>query len=259
MANVVPLNNHAHRALCVQAGAAARYGDNQRFVPVIVGEFPHLAVHYPILLTKDQDTGAFFIGAMLGFDEGENLFLDARGMESYRPLNLQRGPFFTAGNEIAVDLDSPRIDESGKPLFTETGEPTQYLQSIMALFRDLKPGLEVTRTFVQTLIGLKLIEPIDIDLAFDAGRKRNLTGLKLIEPIDIDLAFDDGSQRNLTGLYTINQNALRALPDAGVIDLFRRDYLQAIYLMIASLKQVPVLARRKNNALLKASAALAGA
>lgn len=236
MPNIALLNNEAHRMLRVQAGAAGRYGDNQRFVPVIIGEFPHLAVHYPILLTKDQDTGGFFIGAMLGFDEGENLFLDTRGMESYRPLNLQRGPFFTAGNEVAIDLDSPRIDEGGKPLFTETGEPTQYLQSIMALFRDLKPGLEVTKTFVQTLVGLKLIEPIDIDLA-----------------------FDDGSRRSLTGLYTINQGALRALPDAGVIDLFRRDYLQAIYLMIASLKQVPVLARRKNNALLKASAALSGA
>lgn len=236
MPNIAILNNQAHRTLRVQAGAAARYGDNQRFVPVIVGEFPHLAVHYPILLTKDQDTGAFFIGAMLGFDEGENLFLDARGMESYRPLNLQRGPFFTAGNEVAIDLDSPRLDEGGKPLFTETGEPTQYLQSIMALFRDLKPGLEVTKAFVQTLVSMKLIEPIDIDLA-----------------------FDDGSRRNLTGLYTINQNALRALPDASVLDLFRRDYLQAIYLMVASLKQVSVLARRKNNALLKASAALAGA
>jgi hypothetical protein len=235
MTNIVPLNNQAHRALCVQAGAAARYGDNQRFIPVVVGEFPHLAVHYPILLTKDQNTGAFFIGAVLGFDEGENLFLDARGMETYRPLNLQRGPFFTAGSEIAIDLDNPRIDGTGKPLFTESGEPTQYLQSIMALFRDLKPGLETTKTFVQTL-----------------------TGLKLIEPIDIDLAFDDGSKRSLTGLYTINQAALRALPDDSVLDLFRRDYLQAIYLMIASLKQVPVLARRKNNALLKASATLQG-
>jgi hypothetical protein len=236
MPNIAILNNEAHRTLRVQAGAAARYGDNQRFVPVIVGEFPHLAVHYPILMTKDQDTGAFFIGAMLGFDEGENLFLDARGMETYRPLNLQRGPFFTAGNEVAIDLDSPRLNEGGQPLFTDTGEPTQYLQSIMALFRDLKPGLEMTKAFVQTL-----------------------AGLKLIEPIDIDLAFDDGSRRNLTGLYTINQNALRGLPDAHVLDLFRRDYLQAIYLMIGSLKQVPALARRKNNALLKASAALAGA
>jgi hypothetical protein len=236
MPNIALLNSQTHRTLCVQAGAAARYGDNQRFVPVILGEFPHLAVHYPILLTKDQDTGQFFVGAMLGFDEGENLFLDARGMETYRPLNLQRGPFFTAGDDLAIDLDSPRIDEAGKPLFTESGEPTQYLQSIMALFRDLKPGLEATKSFVQTL-----------------------ASLKLIEPIDVDLAFDDGSQRTLTGLYTINQAALRALPDAGVIDLFRRDYLQLIYLMIASLKQVPVLARRKNNALLKATAALQGA
>jgi len=236
MPNIALLNSQTHRMLRVQAGASARYGDNQRFVPVILGEFAHLVVHYPILLTKDQDTGQFFIGAMLGFDEGENLFLDARGMESYRPLNLQRGPFFTAGDDLAIDLDSPRIDEAGKPLFTESGEPTQYLQSIMALFRDLKPGLEVTKSFVQTL-----------------------ASLKLIEPIDIDLAFDDGSRRNLTGLYTINQAALRALPEASVIDLFRRDYLQLIYLMVASLKQVPVLARRKNSALLKATAALQGA
>jgi len=230
MSKIELLNNHTHRSVKVQASAAARYGDNQRFVAVIAGEFPHLAVHYPILLTKDQDTGAFFVGAMLGFDEGENLFLDEGGMETYRPLNLQRGPFFTAGSEVAIDLDSPRIDEAGKPLFTEDGEPTQYLQSIMALFRDLKPGLEVTKLFVESL-----------------------TKRKLIEPIDIDVAFDDGSKRRLAGLYTVNQDALRALPDADVVELFRRGYLQLIYLMVASLKQVPVLARRKNDALLKAT------
>jgi hypothetical protein len=233
MSKVELLNNHTHRGLKVQAGAAARYGDNQRFVAVIAGEFPHLAVHYPILLTKDQDTGAFFVGAMLGFDEGENLFLDEGGMETYRPLNLQRGPFFTAGSEVAIDVESPRIDEAGKALFTEAGEPTQYLQSIMALFRDLKPGLEVTKQFVETLVRQKLIEPIDIDVA-----------------------FDDGTKRRLAGLYTINQDALRAVSDADALDFFRRGYLQLIYLMIASLKQVPVLARRKNDALLKATSLL---
>ena len=236
MTKVALLNNHDHRAVRVQAGASARYGDNQRFVAVILGEFPHLVAHYPILLTKDQNTGAFFAGAMLGFDEGENLFLDERGMETYRPLNLQRGPFFTAGTEVAIDLDSPRLEAGGKPLFTEQGEPTQYLQSIMALFRDLKPGLEMTKTFVESLVGLKLVEPIDIDLV-----------------------FDDGSKRKLTGLYTVNQQVLSALPDATVVDLFRKGYLQLIYLMMASLKQVPVLARRKNDALLKPSAQLAGA
>jgi hypothetical protein len=234
MSNIVLLNRQEHRGLCVQAGAAARFGDNQRFVPVILGEFPHLAAHYPVLLTKDSNNGSFFLGAMLGFDEGENLFLDEKGMETYRPLNLQRGPFFTAGGDLAIDLDSPRIGAGGRPLFTEEGEPSQYLQSIMALFRDLSRGLEQSKAFVE-----------------------KLASLKLLEPVDINLSFDDGSRRTLTGLYTIGQEALRRLPDETVLEFFRNGYLQLIYLMLASLKQVPVLAQKKNNALLRATAGMA--
>ena len=73
--------------------------------------------------------------------------------------------------------------------------------------------------------------------------------MKLIEPIDINLAFDDGSKRQLEGLYTINQDPLKKLPDDKIVDLFHRGYLQVIYLMIASLKQVPVLAQKKNSRL----------
>jgi hypothetical protein len=82
--------------------------------------------------------------------------------------------------------------------------------------------------------------------------------LKLVEPIDIDVGFDDGTKRDVQGLYTVNQDALRALPDATVIDLFRRGYLYLVYLMIASLNQVPVLAQKKNRRLLKGSEALSG-
>jgi hypothetical protein len=218
--NIVALNTVTHKDLRVQASAAARYGDAQRFVPVIVGEFAFLVPHYPIFFAKDSETGSFYCGAMLGIDEGENLFL---GEEGYRPLNLRRGPFFTAGSDIAIDLDHPRVDVSGQPLFTEAGEPSDYLKSIMGLFQDLRPGLEQTKIFIETLMKLKLVEPIDISLA-----------------------FDDGTRRQLDGLYTINQDVLKKLADGDVIDLFRRGYLQAIYLMIASLKQVPVLAQKKN-------------
>ena len=232
MANIVVLNSLEHRTLRVQPGASSRFGDDRRFVAVIVGEFPFLAAHYPILLTKDAQTGGFLVGAMLGFDEGENLFLADKGMESYRPLNLQRGPFFAAGSDLAIDMDHPRIGD-GELLFTDTGEVAPYLQRMMSLFRDLVPGSEATRLFIETLIRLKLVEPIDISAS-----------------------FDDGGKRMLTDLYTINQDALRALPDAAVVDLFRKGYLQLVYLMIASLKQVPVLAQKKNRRLLAASASL---
>lgn len=231
MTNIVVLNTEAHKGLRVHARASARFGDDQRFVPVVIGEFALLAVHYPILLSKDAETGAFYAGVMLGFDDGENLFLDeARGFDAYRPLNLQRAPFFAAGDELAIDLDSPRISDSeGEALFDDNGTPTPYLQGVMAAFRELKPGMERTKSFIETLLALKLVETVTIDLA-----------------------FDDGSRRVTEGLYTIDQDALCALPDDAVVDLFRKGYLQLIYLMIASLKQVPVLARRKNLRLLEA-------
>ena len=237
MANIVILNSHAHRALRVRAEASERLGDGQRFVPVVIDEFPLLAVHYPILLSKDADTGQFYCGAMLGFDAGENLFLKENdGHDAYRPLNLQRGPFYTSGSELAIDLDHARIDArgGGEALFTEDGTPTPYLESIMALMRELRPGLERTKVFIKTLMDLRLVDPVTFDLG-----------------------FDDGTKREVIGLYTISSQTLRELGDAAVLDLFRRGYLQLIYLMIASLKQVPVLAQAKNRRLLQGTDSLA--
>src|SRR5262249_57360754 len=164
---------------------------------------------------------------MLGFDEGENLFLD-EGRNVYRPLNLQRGPFYTAGSDIAIDLDHPRVGgPGGEPLFSESGKPTPYLEGIIDLMRDLRPGLERTKVFIETLMQLRLVAPLGIDAQ-----------------------FDDGTSREVTGLYTIDQEALRGLPDDAALELFRRGYLQLIYVMLASLKQVSVLAQKKNRRLL---------
>ena len=231
MTRIVVLNSLVHRTVRVQAEAAAKFGDNQRFVQVVVTEFSLLVTQYPILFSKDTDTGAFFCGAMLGIDEGENLFLkEGNGHEGYRPLNLQRAPFFVSGDELAIDLDHPRVGaDMGQALFNDRGEPTAYLESIKAAFQQLKPGIEMTKRFIETLLRLNLLEPVDIVLG-----------------------FDDGTKRNLVDLYTVNQDLLRQLGDESVIELFRRGYLQLIYLLIASLKQIPVLAKRKNDRFLAA-------
>lgn len=238
MTQIVPLNKETHRSLKVDGRASAAYGDNQRFVQVIVKEFPLLLVHYPILFSKDPQTGQFYCGAMFGFDEGENLFLEEwEDREFYRPLSLQRGPFFAQGPDLAIDLDDPRVGaEAGKPLFTDQGEPTRYLRSIMWAFQDLQPGVEMTKLFIARLLELKLIEPVDVEVE-----------------------FEDGSIRRCVGLYTINQEMLSRLPDEVVVELYRRGYMRLIHYMIASQKQVPVLARKKNARILKATEGLAGA
>jgi hypothetical protein len=129
---------------------------------------------------------------------------------------------------LAIDLDHPRVAQSGdQALFREAGEPGSYLQTIMGLMRELRPGLERTRIFIDTLLGLKLIEPVTISAR-----------------------FDDGTDREFTGLYTINRDQLKELADAAALDLFRRGYLQLIYLMLVSLQHVSALAQRKNRSFL---------
>jgi SapC len=237
MTRIVLLNKETHKSLKVDARAAAAYGDNQRFTHVVAKEFPLLVVHYPILFTKDANTGEFHCGVMLGFEEGENLFLDEwRDLEYYRPLGLQRVPFYANGADVAIDLDHPRVGvEAGMALFTEFGQPSRYLQRIIWAFQDLSSGIEVTRSFITALLQLQLIEPISIEAE-----------------------FDDGTTRECTGLYTVNQDALSALADETVVQLFRLGYLRLMHLMIASLKQFPVLARKKNGRMLKATEGLAG-
>lgn len=233
---IATLDNQAHRSLRVDPRPSAAYGDGQRFAQVILGEFVHLVVHYPILFAKDAATGQFYCGVLLGYDQGENLFLEEwRAGQAYRPLLLQRAPFLTFGRYLAIDLDHPRVGvEAGEPLFTDDGRPTRYLESIRRAVRHLRSGVEATKVFIARLLELSLIEPIELEVE-----------------------LDDGSRRDGVGLYTIDVGVLGGLNDTTVVELHRRGYLLLIDFMIASLKQLPVLTSRKNARLLRATEALA--
>jgi hypothetical protein len=238
MTQIVPLNDEVHRSIIVDGRTSVTYGDNQRFVQVIAEEFPLLVIHYPILFSKSSRTGQFYCGAMLGFDADENLFLEEwTNSELYRPLSVQRGPFYANGTELAIDLDNPRVGaEGGEPLFTAQGRPTRYLQAIIWLFRNLNPGLKTTKTFITRLLELKLIVPVDIDVR-----------------------LDNGTARKCVDLYTIDQKVLKMLPDAVVVELFRCGYMRLIDCMIASLKHIRLMVNKKEARTLEATEGLAGA
>jgi hypothetical protein len=234
MPNIVTLDTRAHRNLKVRAGASADMGDAQRFAPVVPAEFTQMATVCPLFFSKDGETGAFYCGAMLGFDDGENLFLDEDGYHGHRPLSLQRMPFYTAGADIAIDLDHPRVnDPDGVAVFDSEGKPTAFLESVMTSFRQLHAGQEQARLFIETLL------------------KHDL-----IEAVDLDIAFDDGVHHHIQGLYTINRERLEGLADEVVLELFRRGYLLLIHAMSVSQKQLPALVERRNARKLRESAGL---
>ena len=215
------LNAETHRGLQMRAET----GGHPPFVMVTINEFPAAAAVCPIFFSKDSETGEFYAGALFGFEEGELLVEDAGKRDAiFRPLELQRQGFLISDENIAVDLAHPRLGDGATiPLFEEDGAPTEAMRRVQWALGQLKAGVDATRDFI-----------------------RELLALKLIEPIDISLAFDDGQKIQLDGLYTVSRDALNDLDDAKLIELFRKGYLQAAFSMTFSLNQVAVLARRRN-------------
>ncbi|MEO9133102.1 MAG: SapC family protein, partial [Sphingomonas sp.] len=198
------------------------------FVQIVAGEFAPAAATCPIFIAKDGDSGQFYVGAMFGFKRGENLLEAADGTsDAFRPLDLERQGFYVSGEEIAVDPANPRFGAAdGEPLFQDGGQPSDGLRAMQRVLAQLKAGVELTDAFIATMMAKKLIEPVDISLS-----------------------FDDGETLALEGLYTVSLDGLHDLDDKAALDLFRCGYLQLAYCMAGSLRQVPVLARRRNRQL----------
>lgn len=211
--------------------AALRLGDlppdGPHFVQILASEFVAAAAVCPILLTKNPETGQFYAGAMFGFEPGENLLRNgAASRLPFMPMDLERQGFFVASDgAVAVDPGHARFAVArGEPLFEADGQPAPALRRIQHVLAQMGVGVPETDSFIQALVALRLVEPIDVDLS-----------------------FDDGQALSLTGLYTVSLDRLAELKDETVLDLFRHGYLQLIYAMVGSLRQVSSLARLRND------------
>jgi hypothetical protein len=237
MANHVLLNNVEHADLRVNTDRAVRFGDDVMCALTFPAEFRNVQAEYPIFFYKNLDTGQFQALAMFGFEDQENLFLDGEGWQAnYIPLSVLRQPFLigyhedSSGGEVArhevvhLDLDHPRVGSSeGEALFQEHGGTTPFLDNISALLHTMHKGFEGEAPFMDRLVKYELLELFDLDVT-----------------------LDDGSEHRLAGYYTINEEKLNELPGDVLQDLNRRGFLQAIYMVIASLSNIRVLIEKRN-------------
>jgi hypothetical protein len=245
MPNHALLNNIEHKHLRVITARGPAYGDAVMSALTFPAEFRELQAHYPIVFarTGDSDGDGFDALALLGFEQGENLFLGQNGWDAhYIPLSIERQPFLigrNAGNPdellIHVDMDSPRVTTSpldGEALFLSYGGSSEHLERISSVLRTLHDGLQTGRDFIAALVHLELLESFVLDIE-----------------------LDDGSQNRLAGFYTIHEERLAALNPEQLGRLHAAGYLQAIYMVVASMSRFRDLIERKNRANAKANAA----
>jgi SapC len=244
MTRHVLLNNVTHKDLKIKTHYSADYGDNVQAVLTFPTEFGDVQREYPIFFRKDPASGEHQALALLGFEKGENLFLDDRDWNaSYVPGVVARGPFLIGFQEqeingelskepvIHVDMDSSRVgDGEGESVFLPHGGNTPYLERIATILKGLHDGMALSKTMFATFESLGLIEPVAIKVQ-----------------ISKDLTYE------LTGYSTISEEKLAQLDGETLEKLNRMGFLQGAFLVIASLGNVKKLIELKRRRLIAAS------
>jgi len=223
MASLELLNSDTHAT--VRMKPAGQGGGP--LVRVVASEIAAAAAACPLLLSKDAETGAFYIGALTGFKPGEQLIDSPDGRSAFRPLEADREGFFASGESIALDRSHARFGPgASESLFDVDGTPTPALRAVQGALGRLVAGAERTDAFIAALLQHRLVEPIDISMT-----------------------FDDGEKLRLDGLYTVSLDALGELGDEAVLGLFRAGHMQLAYAVAGSLQHIALMARRRNERL----------
>lgn len=219
-----------HKDLRVIAGNGARFGDDVMGVMTFPAEFREVQAHYPIVFSKSRD-GGFTPLALFGFREKQNLFLAGEAWDApYIPLLAARQPFLIGRGPddqttIHIDLDHPRVSRTeGEALFREHGGATEFLERGSAMLSAIHRGMPATQPFVAALVELELLESFALDIQ-----------------------FRDGSQHRFAGFYTIHEERLGRLGAPELGKLHERGYLQAIFMVVASLAHFRDLIERASK------------
>jgi hypothetical protein len=223
------LSNVEHKDLRVITRRGAQYGDSVMAVMTFPAEFRNVQAHYPIVFSKNAE-GVFTPLALFGFKEKQNLFLTADGWDAhYVPLMVERQPFYIGqspnGKVMQIDLDSPRISRTeGELLFREHGGNTEYLERAGSMLSTIDQGVMATRPFI------------------DALQEHGL-----LESFVLDIQLPDGAQHRFAGFYTVQEEKLAKLGGEALGKLHEKGYLQAAFMVLASLSNFRDLIERANK------------
>jgi hypothetical protein len=235
MSNIEMLNNVAHADVKINLTRSTELGDDVMFCMTYPFEFRLALSHYPILVYRDKEHKTAFPIALFGFEEGENLFLDAQGWNArYIPIMVQRQPFSIGFQQmkgstekqqvITFNPSHPRVNKDiGEAVFNEEGGFTPYLEQVIKMLESIDTGHQQNQVFIDAL------DKYD-----------------LLEESTISITLKDGSNYELVGFSTIADDKFEALSAEALKDLNDQKLLLPITMMMASMSNLGNLVDIRN-------------
>jgi hypothetical protein len=219
---IEPLNATQHGKMNVRAIDAMPQAGRTHAIPVTVDEFALVQRHYPIVFSIGDSPVPL---ALMGLNEGVNVFLDADGKpldtNLYIPAYLRRYPFLLArlrpdSDELSLCFD-PTVGavgdfEEGQALF-DGDKPSEATTAILQFCEQFEAAGQRTAAFMEELVKSDLL----------------MDGEVAIQPEGFEQPFvyrgfrmaDEEKLRNLRGdeLRKMNQNGMLPLIYAHLFSL----------------------------------------
>lgn len=227
--NYIPLDKKTHKDLKVIPQIDLAFAKETHLAAATIREFAQLATTMPVVFIEDPTNKNIHTVAMLGVDQNKNLFwAEDKWQGPHVPLNIQRYPFDIRpdGQQLGVFIDENThlISDQGEALFTEEGEPSEFLKNRQKFLAELANSEMLNQRFIKRVVELELLENIQVGIQ-----------------------YQDGSARNVTGIMSINEKKLNTLDDEVVLELHKAGFLGAIYATLLSLAQLNRLVELSNK------------
>ena len=182
------LNKIQHKNKSVAEVSDFLYSKNLINAPIALSEFFEACKNYPIFFAKDKDN-KWFSPALLGYKEGENLFVDKKGKWKelhYIPAFIRGFPFILVNQEnkkeMVVSIDSEYLDEkkSSKKLFDENGNNSEFLNGAINFLNQYYTDSLSANEFIKQLETWELLEEKVVNITNSKKEKFTLGGFFIV-------------------------------------------------------------------------------
>lgn len=230
--NYVPLDKNKHSDWKISSKIDLAFAAKTHLAAATIREYAQLSGSMPIVFIEDAQSKNVHSVAMLGLEQGSNLFFaEDKWQGPHVPLNIQRYPFDIRpdGEKLGVFIDEEsdivlKDKSDGVAIFAEDGEPSEFLKSRQQFLSDLANSEVQNQRFIKQLQENDLLEEIQVMVNYTSGQKRNVTGI-----------------------LSVSEKKLLELSDEKVLAMHKAGYLGAIYSVMLSLGQLNRLVELSNK------------
>lgn len=163
--NLIPLTSDLHADWGLVQRDNLAFARATHAIPITVDEFMLAQRHYPIVFS-DQGEGVPL--ALVGLQEGQNLFIDETGQwkqSAYIPAYVRRYPFLLARLTEDADLLSLVLDDTAgaiapdgaEKLFDADKQATEAVKGILQFCEQFEQAVTRTKSFMEEVNKLGLL------------------------------------------------------------------------------------------------------